>query len=436
MDISFLSVNILNSFAMIFAATKLLDSKINYRGYKFYLVLTFLTLYSFIMYQITHSFLRIAIIVQLYIIGNWFLHRNDENKIDKIMICSLLSWIIFVLTEVIIVLIASLIWQIFGLDFIKDMMGSNLTAVIIILIFILIMVNNKALYILKNLVNLIAQLRIKKLFLTIIFVSTLFSSMLYLTYFELQPAYRVGILLLLILEYTVFLYGILVERRKIVELQEKIDTMITVTSEYEKMLEENRINNHENKNQLIVIKDMIDSTNKCAIAYINKMIKDTYKDDNNLHLTVSKIPLGGLRGLIYYKLLAMKNKKIDFIMNIDKSVEKDIFKNIDAGLLQNFCKVIGVFLDNAIEAVTNLKPNIIGIEMYKEDNYFVMSISNEFVTRIDFESLGKKKYSSKGENRGDGLRLVDRIIKENEDLIHEKVVSGNLFTQKIKMNLK
>ena len=36
---------------------------------------------------------------------------------------------------------------------------------------------------------------------------------------------------------------------------------------------------------------------------LGEIIGTTYKEDSNLHLKVSKIPLGGLRGLIYYKLL-------------------------------------------------------------------------------------------------------------------------------------
>ena len=260
--------------------------------------------------------------------------------------------------------------------------------------------------------------------------------MMYLTNFELKVTDKMLILLLIILEYSLFLYNTLMEKHKSLELQEKLDTMVNVTSEYEDMLEENRITNHENKNQLIVIKDMISPDNKEAIKYIDKMIKTTYKDDSNLHLMVSKIPLGGLRGLVYYKLLAMKNNKIDFIMNVDKSIKKDVFSNINTELLQNLCKIVGVFLDNAIEAVAGLEEKIVGIEMYLDDSFFVISISNEFTSKIDFESLGKKKYSSKGANRGAGLRLVERIIKENKDLFNEKVVSNGLFTQKVKMNLK
>ena len=264
----------------------------------------------------------------------------------------------------------------------------------------------------------------------------MFSVLIYLTHFDLVVSERMFSLLIILVEYGFFLFEILSEKKKVMDLQDKIDNMITITMEYEKTLEENRIDNHENKNQLIVIKDMIDSDNKKAIDYINKMIETTYEDDNNLYLKVSSIPLGGLRGLIYYKLLAMQNKNIKFILNVDKDIKKNIFDKVDTGLLQNLCKVVGVFLDNAIEAVMTNENKVINIEMYKENNYFIISISNEYKNCIDFELLGKKKYSSKGENRGSGLQLVEKIIKENPCLTNEKIIIGDLFIQKIKMHIK
>ena len=436
MDISFFILTLLNSLVMIFAASKLLNYKINYKNYKFYLVLAFLTIYTFTIYQMTHSFYRVLITLQMYFLCNWFLYKREDIKLNKIMIISLFNWLLFGLCEVLAVILLGLVFRIFGLEIDYAMMGTDLPAIAIIIIFSITICDKMIVRFIKKLLNKIFNIKIPGLFLVIIFLSTVFAMMMYLTNFELKVTDKMLILLLIILEYSLFLYNTLMEKHKSLELQEKLDTMVNVTSEYEDMLEENRITNHENKNQLIVIKDMISPDNKEAIKYIDKMIKTTYKDDSNLHLMVSKIPLGGLRGLVYYKLLAMKNNKIDFIMNVDKGIKKDVFSNINTELLQNLCKIVGVFLDNAIEAVAGLEEKIVGIEMYLDDSFFVISISNEFTSKIDFESLGKKKYSSKGANRGAGLRLVERIIKENKDLFNEKVVSNGLFTQKVKMNLK
>lgn len=436
MTFSFLITSFLNSFAMVFASAKILDSKINYKSYKVYLVTLILTLYSFIMYQVTQNFYRLVIMLQLYVVCNGVLHRSKEQKMDKIIIASLVSWIISVLCEIITILLLSSICQVIGLNFTEQLMGTNFPAITIIFVFCLIMMNKKITNILRNLVLKITQLKLKKPFFLVVFISIMFSMILYLTYFELKITEKMFVLFVILLEYTLFLYGALTEKRKTSELQNKINNMLNITMEYEKTLEENRINNHENKNQLIVIKDMIDSDNKKAIDYINKMIETTYEDDNNLYLKVSSIPLGGLRGLIYYKLLTMQNKNIKFILNVDKDINKNIFDNVDIELLQNLCKIVGVFLDNAIEAVIENENKVINIEIYKETKSFVISISNEYKNCIDFELLGKNKYSSKGEGRGSGLQLVEKIIKENPSLTNEKVIIGDLFIQKIKMQIK
>jgi len=281
MTFSFFIISILNSFAMIFASAKLLESKINYKNYKVYLVTLILTLYSFFMYNITHSFFRLVIMLQLYVVCNWFLHKNNNQKIDKIMIVSLISWIIMAIWEILVAVIVSFLSDKIGINSLKEVMGTDLLAFLIIIIFLIIFIEKNFLKILKNLVNKIYNLRIQRLFFVVIFVSTMFSMMIYLSYFELEITERFFVLLIILLEYTLFLYVTIVEKRKIIDLQDKIDNMITITMEYEKTLEENRINNHENKNQLIVIKDMIDSKNIKAIDYIKNIIETNYEEDNN-----------------------------------------------------------------------------------------------------------------------------------------------------------
>ncbi len=436
MTVSFFIVNLINSIAMLYASAKILNSKINYKDYKTYISLIILTSYTYFMYYFTHNFYRMILLVQVYIICNFIIHKKNDKTLAEITIVSLVNWILLFFCEIIGGILLYGFLNLVNVDLATNVFANTFISLFIIAIFVVIISMKKIVkFLSKNIIK-INNFRIKNLILLVLYVSVLFSMLLYLVYFDFSREIKMYILLIILVEYTTVLYTLFSENKKSKAMQNKLDTMLKVTTEYEKILEESRVTNHENKNQLIVIKGMIDSDNQEAIKYIQKLIKNTPQDDNEMLLKVSSIPLGGLRGLIYYKLLAMKEHNISCCVNVSKKINKNIFQNMDTDLLQSFCKVIGVFLDNAIEAVEASSSKIVNIELYVEESYFVASISNKYDKPIQFEDLGKSKFTTKGESHGYGLQLVEKLVKENTKLIHEKEVVSDLFIQKIKVNLE
>ena len=75
------------------------------------------------------------------------------------------------------------------------------------------------------------------------------------------------------------------------------------------------------------------------------------------------------------------------------------FSNISTEQNKNICTIVGIFLDNAIEAVSNLNNKYISILFYKENNKIVISISNTYEGIINLEKMNLEGYSKKGINR-------------------------------------
>lgn len=220
------------------------------------------------------------------------------------------------------------------------------------------------------------------------------------------------------------------------EINKKYETSITSLREYEAMIDKYRIYNHENKNELQTLRNLISKKNTKALKYIDEIINDKIKDNEKIMYKTSKIPEGGLRATIYSKLCMMDELGIKYSLDIAKDIRTVDLINMKEDIVLNICKILGVFLDNAIEAVKDLKTKHIGIEIYLMDGDLCVDITNNYKGKLDMNKIGSSKYTTKGGNHGYGLSLVNQIISDYPDVFeNEKSITKNTFTQKIKIKM-
>ena len=214
---------------------------------------------------------------------------------------------------------------------------------------------------------------------------------------------------------------------------EKYDLTMNIVRDYEQIIENNKINNHETRNQFRILRNM--TTNRKIIDYIDGILNDTINDSEELLMEVNKIPSGGLKGLIYAKLLCMKESNINYELYVDKKINIRKMNSISAELMVDICKIIGVFLDNAIEAVNSLKEKNITIELYTEKNDIVISVTNNFLGVLDTANFAKSGYTTKSIGHGYGLKLVSEILNRNRLLENYKEIYADNFTQNLKIKM-
>ena len=220
------------------------------------------------------------------------------------------------------------------------------------------------------------------------------------------------------------------------EINNKYETSITSLREYEAMIDKYRIYNHENKNELQTLRNLISKKNTKALKYIDSILDNKIKDNEKIMHKTSKIPEGGLRATIYSKLCMMDELGIKYSLDIAKDIRTVDLINMKEDIVLNICKILGVFLDNAIEAVKDLKTKHIGIEIYLMDGDLCVDITNNYEGKLDINKIGSSKYTTKGGNHGYGLSLVNQIISNYPDVFeNEKSITKNTFTQKIKIKM-
>ena len=153
--------------------------------------------------------------------------------------------------------------------------------------------------------------------------------------------------------------------------------------------------------------------------YYSQIQKDVIKI-NNLGTLNSEV----INNPAVFILISSKYSKA-----LELGIQMNINVFIDLNKLNmkiyEFTRVLGILLDNAIEAAKECDKKIINIEIRKESkrNRQILLVENTYSNKnVDTEKIFEKKYSTKKGNSGLGLWEVRKILTKNTNL--------NLFTSK------
>lgn len=220
------------------------------------------------------------------------------------------------------------------------------------------------------------------------------------------------------------------------QLQEINSQMLNYVTKYEKIITEQGKANHEFKNQLMVIKGyakMNDS--KKLIDYLDSITDDAKKTHSSYLISqLNNFPDGGIKGLLYYKLSTMEDMNISYDINVGNGVKRKL-SSLETNMYKNITKVLGVLLDNAIEASSKSKNKKILIITKKSDDKIIFSIYNTYTGKIDLNKIGTG-YTTKGKGRGYGLRLVEDIISTNHSFDINRYLEDNYFVTDLTVKIK
>lgn len=217
-------------------------------------------------------------------------------------------------------------------------------------------------------------------------------------------------------------------------LEEKYDALFEYFSEIAESIDDLNLTTHEYKNQIAIVENYIDNREyKKAKSYIDDISKSINKDEGLL-VNLTDIPTGGLKGLLYYKIIVAKNQKVEIVLDVGKNTKK-LFKKLSEQEIKIITRIIGVYIDNAISEVTR-KNKIVNIEIYNLDDNLHFAISNKINNRIDIKKIGNKGYTTKGKGHGQGLYLINRLISRNKWLKSESKLVNNYYVTKLIMDTK
>lgn len=229
------------------------------------------------------------------------------------------------------------------------------------------------------------------------------------------------------------LYREKIENESIIK---KYDELLDVMKTYEIDIENQRTLIHENRNELMTIRSKAIDKNasKEFIEYMDSVIGDKVSTSISKYSKFTHLPSNGLKGFFYYKSMEAERRGIKVSANVSKKIENSFLKDLDTKTYKDLARLIGVYLDNAIDASEKSEDKKLGIEIYLIKENIKIIITNTFSNDVDLSKIGKERYTTKGKNHGHGLLLVSSIIRNNNRFIAKTKVDQNLYIQELTIN--
>lgn len=404
------------------------DKKINFKSIKTWLLMLFTIIATTINYFTANSFIKIVNITLIFIIVHKYLF---DTKFKYSIIGPILSQLICFISESIFMVLSISIFRLNVNAIASNCFGNfiaNLVIAVIMIIISRIRYINKLYNKLFMITNRFDEIHVLMLSILGIIIYNIFAANIY---YELDPQILMFMSVLISILSFALVCMFFKAKDDYYKINDKYNSSLESLKELENALTNHRIDNHENRNHLMTIRNM--TTSKKIIKFIDTILDNKLKDDKNISKETDIIPAGGLRGLVYSKLLLMNSKEIEYELDVASSVRLVNILDYGNDTMLDICKIVGIFLDNAIEEVETIEDKYIVIEMYLEEDVLIITITNTFDNTKCKDNIYKAGVSTKGGNHGYGLSLVKKLVHHNKKLKTYHEINDSEFTQVLKI---
>ena len=143
---------------------------------------------------------------------------------------------------------------------------------------------------------------------------------------------------------------------------------------------------------------------------------------------LSNISVLEIKSLLSAKMIYAHESGIDITIDIPDKVESFLIDTVD------LARILGIFLDNAIEATLKTEQPQIGLNIIQNKTGVSIIISNRFRDNgVMLHKLKQKGFSTKIGHQGIGLWNAQKIISSYDNVLLETTMKCDYFTQHIEL---
>lgn len=215
---------------------------------------------------------------------------------------------------------------------------------------------------------------------------------------------------------------------------QEIENYYKYTLQIEKINHEMRKFRHDYVNILSTLSDFIREEDMEGLSdYFHSEIlpmQDSMQMNAIKINGIENLQVREIKGLLTTKILQAQEKNIRISIEVPEPIEK-----IDMPII-NLSRVIGILLDNAIEASEKITEEpLIRIAFIKNEDtsvtFIVMNKCEQNMPKV--HTLFQENFSTKGKNRGLGLYTLKELTDSTTNVLLDTTIDNNYFIQKVEI---
>nr|WP_233443939.1 GHKL domain-containing protein [Staphylococcus piscifermentans] len=249
--------------------------------------------------------------------------------------------------------------------------------------------------------------------------------------FKLVIIVYVAFILAIVILVIVISISLLREMRYKRQMQE-IDNYYKYTVRIEKINNDMRKFRHDYVNILLSMSEFIrDDDMEGLKTYFDNNItplKDNIQTKSFKINGIEHLQIRELKGLLTSKIIQAQENNIQVSVEVPDEINEISLNMIDLS------RLVGIILDNAIEASLEIDNPLIQIGFMKEENSVIIIIMNKCAKDIPkVHELFQEGFSTKGNNRGLGLSTLKEISESKENVLLDTIIENDYFVQKLEI---
>lgn len=161
-------------------------------------------------------------------------------------------------------------------------------------------------------------------------------------------------------------------------------------------------------------------------AYFRDVVRETEQAElHSYALALKSVTNYALFGLLSEKLTRAKQMGVEVDLAVTGIIGQVEMNATD------LCQVIGIFLDNAIEAAEQVSGGKVVVSMRCDASYQQVTVSNDCARTPPLSKASSGGYSGKGFGRGSGLYYAKRLLAKYEHVLHNTSYADGEFRQEL-----
>lgn len=203
--------------------------------------------------------------------------------------------------------------------------------------------------------------------------------------------------------------------------------------ELEQNMEDMRAIRHDIKNMFLTMGGFVDRSNdeEMKLFYEENIVPFAKRElqKNDLYIKLAYIHNEGLKSFLYFKMMQGIEQDVPVEIQIPFMVTEDIFCIGQADLI----RILGILIDNGMEEA-KVCHGTVTVSIVEKEQGYIFSVSNTVRRQVRERGIAAGT-TDKGPGRGNGLLIVNKLLKKYKNVLLNSFFREDEFVQCLRIKI-